>query len=207
MARSRLTNTSLDIISDAGSILWSMVRGEQLEFPITLNFIFDATLKPSGNYIYEAVVIEAANSPGQTDKPNAVEPGGVFTRLFVRIPTYVGVWSPTSVYNVEEIVKFNNTYYKLNYGFAYTSMQDPTLDPVRWSETVLNKIYVQFPATLGTTWKVQPSASSDVYGFFELRITEPPSAVFSRTFKPIRGMIQLMFSPTDQVPDLLYQTV
>ena len=39
MARSRLTNTSQDLISDGGAVVWSFVKGEQLEFPITLNFI------------------------------------------------------------------------------------------------------------------------------------------------------------------------
>jgi len=35
MARSRLTDPTLDLVTDAGAVLWSMVKGEQLEFPIT----------------------------------------------------------------------------------------------------------------------------------------------------------------------------
>lgn len=206
MARSRLTNVSLDLITDAGAILWSMVRGEQLEFPIVLNFILDATLKSTGNYIYEAVVIEAANVAGQSEKPTSVQPSGVQTRLFVRIPKYIGVWSGTTNYTKEDIVKYEDKYYKLNYGLSYMSATVPTADDVRWSETVLNKIYVQYPASLGSTWSVKPTVTSNTYGFFELRVTEPTDIIFSRTFKPIRGMVELLFSPTDEVTDVLNQS-
>jgi hypothetical protein len=82
----------------------------------------------------------------------------------------------------------------------------PTEDTDRWSETVLNKIYVQYPATLGSTWSVKPTVTSNTYGFFELRVTEPTDIIFSRTFKPIRGMVELLFSPTDEVTDVLNQS-
>lgn len=206
MARSRLTNVSLDLITDAGAILWSMVRGEQLEFPVVLNFILDATLKPNNNYIYEAVVIEAKNEIGQSERPTLVQPNGVQTRLFVRIPTYVGTWSATTNYTKEDIVQYQDKYYKLNYGLSYTSATTPAADDKRWSETVLNKIYIQYPSTLGSTWTVKPTVTSNVYGFFELRVTEPTDIIFSRTFKPIRGMVELLFSPTDEVTDVPNQT-
>jgi hypothetical protein len=206
MARSRLTDTSLDIISDAGAILWSMVYGEQLEFPITLNFIIDASVKPSGNYIYEAVVIEAKNVAGQTDRPTAVQPGGTTTRLFVRLPRYLGVWQPTQAYNKEEVVLYNGIYYKLLNGIAVTSSITPDTN-TNWEITKLNKIYVQFPNTLGNTWVTKPLADSASYGFFELRVTEPTDPIFTRTFKPVRGMIELLFSPTDDTVDVLNQSV
>ena len=57
MARSLLTNTTNDLITDSGAVLWSLVTGEQLEFPITLNFLKDTTQKLLNNYIFEAVVI------------------------------------------------------------------------------------------------------------------------------------------------------
>jgi hypothetical protein len=76
----------------------------------------------------------------------------------------------------------------------------------KWEVTTLNKIYVQFPNTLATGWAVQPLASSATYGFFELRVTEPTDAVFTRTFKPVRGMVEILFSPTDETSDQLNQT-
>jgi hypothetical protein len=205
MARSRLTDTSLDLVTDAGAVLWSMILGEQLEFPITLNFIADASVKASNNYAYEAVVVEAKNISGQTDKPTLVQPAGVTTRLFVRLPVFLGTWSATQAYNKEEVVLYNGTYYKLAKGLARVSAVTPDVDST-WVVTVLNKIYVQFPSTLGATWSVKPLADSASYGFFELRVTEPTDAVFTRTFKPVRGMVELLFSPTDDTADQPNQT-
>ncbi len=208
MARSRLTDTNLDLITDAGAILWSMVYGEQLEFPITLNFIVDASVKPStaANYNYEAVVIEAKNVSGQTDKPTVIQPGGVTTRLFVRLPKYLGNWDPLQAYNKEEVVLYNGLYYKLLSGVGLTNSLTPNKN-TNWGVTVLNKVYVQFPSTLGSTWTTKPLADSASYGFFELRVTEPVDPIFTRTFKPVRGMIELLFSPTDDTTDVLNQTV
>lgn len=205
MARSRLTDTSLDLVSDAGAILWSMVLGEQLEFPITLNFISDASVKSSDNYNYEAVVVEAQNVSGQTDKPTVAQPSGITTRLFVRLPVYIGTWNATSAYNKEEVVLYNGLYYKLAKGLGRISAITPDIDST-WTITVLNKIYVQFPKALGTNWSVKPLADSATYGFFELRVTEPTDAIFTRTFKPVRGMVELLFSPTDDTTDQLNQT-
>jgi len=209
MARSRLTDTSVDLVTDAGAILWSMVLGEQLEFPITLNFIADASVKSvtANNYNYEAVVIEAKNIIGQTDKPLTTQPGGITTRLFVRLPVYLGVWSTGQSYNKEEVVLYNGIYYKLLSGIAYVAATGITPDKDnKWEVTQLNKIYVQFPSTLGTTWSVKPLPDSASYGFFELRVTEPTDVVFTRTFKPVRGMIELLFSPTDDTINVFNQT-
>jgi hypothetical protein len=200
MARSRLTNTSQDLISDGGAVLWSFVKGEQLEFPITLNFIEDASVKPSNNYQYEAVIVEANNVAAQTDRPTSIKTGGVQTTLFVRLPIYLGTWQSAQAYNKEEIVLYGNKYYKLLQGSGRTSSVLPNLDPY-WEETVLNKIYVQFPSTLASTWSVQAYADNAVYGFFELRVTEPTDQIFTRTFKPVRGMIEILFSPTSEVTD------
>lgn len=205
MARSRLTDTTLDLVTDAGAVLWSVVKGEQLEFPVTLNFITDASVKATGNYIYEAVVVEAKNVVGQTDKPTLVQPGGVTTRLFVRLPRLIGSWSAGETYNKEEVVLYGGVYFKLLNGTARVSAITPNLDP-KWEVTTLNRIYIQIPSTLGTGWAVQPLADSASYGFFELRVTEPTDAVYTHTYKPVRGMIEILFSPTDETTDQLNQT-
>ena len=36
MARSQVTAVSQDLQSDDGSVLWSLIQGEQLEFAVTL---------------------------------------------------------------------------------------------------------------------------------------------------------------------------
>jgi hypothetical protein len=206
MARSRLTNTTQDLIADSGSVLWSFVKGEQLEFPVTLNFIEDASVKAVGsNYTYEAVVVEALNLANQTTRPTAVRPGGVANTLFIRLPILLGTWSAGSAYNKEEVVLYQGVYYKLAAGTARTNATPPSTDPM-WVVTQLNKIYIQYPASLASTWSVQPTVDSPVYGFFELRVTEPNDPVFIRTFKPVRGMVEILFSPTDVVVDVAAQT-
>jgi len=206
MARSRLTNTTQDLIADGGGVLWSFVKGEQLEFPVVLNFVEDASVKASNNYVYEAVVVEAANVIGQTDRPVDVATNPVQTRLFVRLPRLIGTsWQATSAYNKEEVVLYAGKYYKLLQGAGRINSTLPTEDPL-WFETTLNTIYLQFPSTLGTTWAVQPKVDSPVYGFFELRVTEPTDSIFTRTFKPVRGMVEILFSPTDVTTDQLNQT-
>lgn len=206
MARSRLTNTTQDLITDSGAVLWSFVKGEQLEFPITLNFVEDASVKPSNNYVYEAVVVEANNILRQTDRPTDIRTGGIQTRLFVRLPIYLGTWQAASAYNKEEVVLYAGKYYKLIQGSGRISATLPDVDPL-WTETALNKIYLQYPSTLAATWSVQPVVDSPVYGFFELRVTEPTDQIFTRTFKPVRGMVEILFSPTDATTDQLAQTV
>lgn len=205
MARTRLTNITQDLITDSGSVLWSLVKGEQLEFPITLNFIEDASVKANNNYVYEAVVVEAANVAGQEEKPVAVRTGGVQTTLFVRLPIFVGAWQSTETYNKEEVVSYDNKYYKLVSGAGRVSAITPDADPL-WITTSLNKVYVQYPSSLASTWSVQPLVDSPVYGFFELRVTEPTDQIFTRTFKPVRGMVEILFSPTDATPDVSRQT-
>jgi hypothetical protein len=206
MARSRLTNTTQDLIADSGAVLWSFVKGEQLEFPVTLNFVEDASVKPNNNYVYEAVVVEAANIAGQTERPVAVQEGGIQTRLFVRLPVYLGAWQGAVAYNKEDVVLYNNKYYKLVQGSGRVNNTIPSTDPL-WTETNLNTVYLQYPSTLGSNWSVQPLVDAPVYGFFELRVTEPQDQIFTRTFKPVRGMVEILFSPTDVTQDQLNQTV
>jgi hypothetical protein len=205
MARSRINDTRQDLITDGGAVLWSIIQGEQLEFPVVLNFIEDASVKASNNYNYEAVVIEAANIADQTTRPILVQPNGAQTRLFVRLPVFMGQWQSVVAYNKEEVVLYAGKYYKLLFGSARINAITPDLDPL-WEETLLNRIYIQFPTSLSIDWSVSPNVNSPVYGFFELRVTEPADPVFSRTFKPIRGMVEILFSPTAQVSDEVNQT-
>jgi hypothetical protein len=196
MARSRLTNPTDDLIQDSGSVLWSFVKGEQLEFPITLNFVEDVT----AGYQYEAVVVEGANIPDTDEVPITIQTSGIQTKLNVRVPIKRGNWDPAQAYNREEVVYYDGKFYKLNSGIARTSAITPDVDPL-WLETSLSRIYLQFPKTLANNWSVSPTVGFPVYGFFELRITEPTDGIFQRTWKPIRGMVQILFSPTEIVPD------
>jgi len=195
MARSRINVITNDLITDSGSVLWSFVKGEQLEFPIVISFINSVL----DNYEFEAVVVEGANVLAQEDPPVTIQPGGVQTVLQVRLPNYEGMWSSGNAYNMEDVVLYENLYYKLLTGAGYTSITTPDVDE-NWEETTLNKLYVQFPKELASTWTISPIVDSPVYGFFELRITEPNNSILQKTWKPIRGMVEILFSPTDIVP-------
>jgi hypothetical protein len=198
MARSKLTNPSEDLVSDSGAVLWSFVLGEQLEYPITLDFIDSTNSVP---YTYEAVVIEALNLAGQTTKPITNKPNGVQSVLTVRVPLFRGVWDAFQAYNTEDVVLHDGLYYrKAREATEAVINATPPATSSKWILTVPNRIYVQFPATLGATWEISPQVDSPTYGFFELRVSEPIGYAFPRTWKPIRGMVELMFSPTHIVP-------
>ncbi len=195
MARAKLTDIRTDVSSDSGAVLWSFVKGEALEFTIVLDFLDNA---PVDAYTFEAVVVEAANVADQPDKPTFVQAGGVATTLSIRRPDLLGDWLASTGYNYENVVLYNNKYYRLLNGVNRVSSVTPDLDPL-WEETTLNRVYVQFPADLASDWAVSPTVLGNVYGFFELRVTEPSNVVFVRTWKPVRGMVEILFSPTDVV--------
>ena len=195
MARSKILNTTEDLQSDSGAVLWSLVRGEQLEFSVTLNFLTNAD-----GYTYEAVVMEADNVQGSETIPIAVKGGGVNTTLTVRVPPEQGTWNAGTAYDREDVVLYSSQYYKLSSGTARVNATPPSSDPF-WEVYVPNKVYIQFPATLSVTpaWSETPTTRAPIYGFFELRVTEPAGGVYQRTWKPMRGVVELLFSPTDLV--------
>jgi len=190
MARSQLTSTSQDLVSDSGAVLWSLIYGEQLEFPVTLSFIDDVT----EGFTFDAVVVEAENVEGQTSAPRTVQPSGVVHALGVRVPVFEGVWSAEGQYNTEDVVIHDGVAYKLLQGEDYISTVIPSEDP-SWEETSLSRVYLQFQSDLGDDWAVKPKVGSPVYGFFELSVQEPVTAFFRKTWKPMRGLVQILFSP------------
>jgi hypothetical protein len=193
MARSLITAISSDLVEDSGAVLFSIVQGEQLEFPIVLNFIAIATTA----YTYEAVVIEANNITDVATVPTVVRPGGIASTLNVRVPSFVGTWVSGNPYNYENVVLYAGNYYRLTTGIAYSSAVNPATDTA-WVLYDQRTVYVQFPEALTTlpAWAVQPSVVAPVHGFFELRVTEPAGGIFRRTWKPVRGLISIMYSPT-----------
>jgi len=195
MARSRFANPVNDLMTDSGAVLWSFVKGEQLEYPITLTFIDDVTLP----YTFEAVIVEAKNTLLQEDMPTDIQPAGEATTLTIRLPVYRGEWDAIDSYDSEDVVLYGTTYYKLISGAGYTNSVLPSLDAA-WTTTALNIIYVQFPSTLASDWVIDPIVDYPVYGFFELCVTEPNNSIFVHTWKPVRGLVEVLFSPTDITP-------
>lgn len=198
MARSNFGQNQIDLQSDGGTVLWSIIQGEQLEYPITLDFLTNA----DAGYTYEAVIVEGANIANDESVPSVARTGGNNLTLVVRVPLEKGAWSAATAYNREDVVSYNGLYYKLFSGTNRVSAVLPTVDTAYWVLHEPNKVYIQFPDTLTLTpaWLVQPTLISDVYGFFELSVKEPAGGVFQRTWKPMRGLVAFKYSPTQVVP-------
>lgn len=199
MARSYLTAAPESLVDDSGTVLWSFIRGEQLEFPVKVNFLADCT--QSSGYVFTAKVLEAENVIGQAAAPTTLQDSGAATTLTLRQLSHQGTWSPATAYNAGESVFYDvdGKYYYLLAGTARTDSTTPDADPL-WIETTLNTLFVRFDSTLGNDWAVKPKIGWSTYGFFELSVQEPVSYSYRRTWKPVRGMVQLLFSPISPDP-------
>ena len=62
MPRSNIRNKEKDTITDDGSVLWSVVQGEQIQITVTLEWLTDLT-----GYTITAKVAEAQNVVGDLD--------------------------------------------------------------------------------------------------------------------------------------------
>jgi len=197
MARTPITAEGESLVDDTGTVLWSFIRGEQLEFPVKINFLSDCTT--ASGYVFEACILEAGNSTNQTEAPDILEPGGVKTDLTVangsiRQLVNLGTWGAATAYNAGEVVLYSAKYYYLLAGTARVSATLPTADPL-WIETTLNTIFLRFASTIGGDWAIKPKIGYATYGFFELSVREPATFAWRRTWKPVRGMIELLYSP------------
>ena len=194
MARDLISTSSNDLMKGGDSILMSLVMGEQLELPVLLDMVAVA----NSDFTYEAVVIEGLNL-GDGEKPISVQPTGVETTLTTRQTTYLGDWVAATAYFAEDVVDYEGDEYRLIAGTARVSSTPPDSDS-SWILHDKRILYIQIPSTLGQGYNVQPTPDSPIYGFFELRVTELASTTgFLNTWKPVRGLIQLLFSPTDLI--------
>lgn len=144
MARSKITSASQDLISDNGSILASIVDGEQLQLDVTLNWLTNLT-----GYQLKVTVIEAQNL-GDGKIPTTVQPSGAISLL-------------------------------------------PILDAV----VTDNTFKIVFPEELIATWNQQPSPDKPVYGYIELEVRDTGTGTSQQIWKPIRGLVEVLYSPTE----------
>jgi hypothetical protein len=191
MARSKIRSQGVQINEDTGAILYSLIKGEQVSFKINLSFLTDLD-----DYEVEAVIIEGLNT-GSGKVPKDVRPSGVETILTVYIPPYQGVFNPVTAYSKNDVVSSAGLkYIKLSGTTEVTATLDTT-----WALYTNNAIYLHFPTGLISAWTVQPTPDKAVYGFFDLRVTEPVGTLPLRhTYKPMQGLIEFSYSPTDEAP-------
>jgi len=199
MARTTITAEGEDLVDDSGTVLWSFIRGEQLEFPIVINFLTDCT--DSSGYEFAAIILEAENAPNQVEAPDTVESDGEITDLTegsgIRLLHNAGTWDAGTGYDAGDLVLYNTKYYSLLGGTARINSTTPNLD-LYWAECTKNTIFVRFPDTLGSEWAIKPKIGYSTYGFFELSVQEPSDFAFRRKWKPVRGMVELLYSPIVQ---------
>ena len=177
MARSRLNDITSDAINDGGTVLISLVQGEQIELPINVDFIEDPSL-----YIYEAALVEADNVADQTSPPDKIKTNGLMSSMVVRIPTFSGAWSGSTSYSSGTHVSHEGAVYERVSAITNTSEPGKSAD---WALSSRGRLYVQIPAAISQNYLV-PTISSSVYGFFELRVTERVGT-FPKTFKLFMG--------------------
>lgn len=82
MARSRITSTSKDIITDDGAVLISVIQGEQIRLELTLNWLTNLTDFDIAVKVVEADMTEL----NRRGRPIQVQTGGVTTSLTVVDP-------------------------------------------------------------------------------------------------------------------------
>jgi len=80
MPRTRINSRSKDLIKDNGSVLISVVDGEQIQLDVTLNWLTSLAGYTMVSKVVEADMVGATNSDGY---PVDVRTGGVVTNLTI----------------------------------------------------------------------------------------------------------------------------
>lgn len=156
-----------------------------MEYPINLD-----NLLP-GDVEVKAVCIEAQNMAMQTTAPEVALSGGVRTELDCRLLNFRSNFVPGTAYVLGDQVIYNNLYWMCNAGNVGAV---PGVDP-KWAQVDKGRMYLRLPEDLSLDWAIQPQVGWAVYGFIEISVKET-SGSFRRTWKPVRGMIEYLFSPT-----------
>ena len=147
MARSKITSRSKDLITDDGSVLVSIIEGEQTRISLTIGWVTNLT-----GYSITAKVIEANN----------VQDTGV-------LPA--------------------------------TAATNPTITALDIIDTVStdNVFDIVIPEDLIDSWATTPIPDKPVYGFIGLEIRDPGVGNEQLIWKPLRGLVEVRYSPTEVV--------
>ena len=158
MARSSLTNTNIEDGSDNGSVLLSIIDGEQLQRQVTIGWVTNLT-----SYNIHIRIIEAMND-GAGSLPTEIKAGGV-KRLLTTASGHIHSISG-------------------------------------------NKFKFVVPWDIAKNFSPRPAPSAPSYAFFELEVGEPGTGdgtdpignaapITSQVWKPLRGLLAVNYSPTE----------
>jgi hypothetical protein len=170
MARSSITSKSKDLISDDGSILVSMIKGEQTQIAVTLNWVTNLS-----GYIITPKVIEGDNS------------------LAGNIPTQIHQTNP----NIRLLDVLYTTGGSLaldtNASTSGSANQSNTFTLV-FPENLITQ---GGSGTNDGNYNVQPDVNKPVYGFLGVEIKDTGVGALQQIYKPFRGLVEIKFSPTE----------
>ncbi len=145
MPRSKITSKSTDLITDDGSIIASVVHGEQTRINITASWLTNLA-----GYTITAKVVEGDNLQDSGTIPETARDTPVVTTLPILDTT------PTD--NLFDIV---------------------------------------IPQDLVNTWNTFPAPDKPIYGFIDLEIADTGVGNLQQIWKPMRGLIEVRYSPTE----------
>ena len=162
MARSKISSPTRDIITDDGSVLLSVVQGEQPHLEFTIGWLTNMN-----DFNVHARLVEGDND-GEGTKPTSVKADGVKLLLS-----------------------------KSN-GF------------IRRVDDGDNKFIVVVPYNASVGMVPQPTPNKPVYMFIDLEVGDPgtgsdinpigeAATPDKQIWKPVRGLIEILYSPTEGV--------
>jgi len=71
--------------------------------------------------------------------------------------------------------------------------------PIIDDDTTDNIFKVVVTDDLIATWATEPEPNKPVYGFFDLEIVDAGIGDGQQIWKPVRGLIEVLYSPTEEV--------
>jgi len=145
MARSNITSVSKQLISDDGSVLASVIQGEQTRMDIVVGWL--------NNLLGCEIVCKVVEGDNVQDSG--------------AIPVTA---NDTPVVTVLPIID---------------------LDPQD------NMFSIVIPETLIDNWDTYPSIDKPIYGFIGLEIKDVGVGIEQQIWKPMRGLVQVRYSPTE----------
>lgn len=146
MARSKINSRSKDLITDDGAVLVSVVKGEQIQLGVTLNWITNMT-----GFTKTCKVVEADSANlADGEYPTQEKAGGEVTTLVIA--------------------------------------DDDVTD---------NQFKIIIPQDLCDTWTTQPLPEKPSYAWIGLEIRDAGSGNSQQIWKPMRGLVEVLYSPTE----------
>lgn len=135
-------------MKDNGSVLVSIIEGEQVHLDITLGWLTNLT-----NYTITPKIVEGDMSELDSDGyPTLVKSGGQVTTL-------------------------------------------PIID----SDVTDNTFKIVIPEDLIALWTTQPTPEKPTFGWIGLEVADSNSGDSQQIWKPMRGLVEVLFSPSEEV--------